>query len=55
MVVLPESEGHPVGMSDVEELRRAGLPIDDINFSELERVAGMSADEHANGTIGTAN
>lgn len=52
MVVLPDSEVHPVGMSDAEELRRAGLSMDDVDIDALSRIAGMTADEHGNGTIG---
>lgn len=54
MVVLPDGVP-PVGLSDSEELKRAGIDVD--LMSQLGRIAGVDEHELLSGerTIGTDN
>lgn len=52
MVVLPEGTVPPVGLSDNEELRRAGLEFDP---DALGRAIGVMDELYGEPTIGTDN
>lgn len=55
MQVVPEGTIPPVGTSqDAVELERAGIQLEDVDFSSLSAAIGVSNEHYGNpGTIGT--